>query len=126
LLDGLITIERFGNPSFIHIDTNGRSTAKPEDYALARKGLDAICAAMSSGQYQIVVMDEINVTLYFKLLTVQEVIQVIESKPDGVELVLTGRRVPQAILDRADYVTEMQERKHPYARGIQARQGIEY
>jgi len=126
LLDGRITIEQFGNPAFIHIDADGRSTAKPEDYALAQKGIDAIRSAMASGRYQIVVMDEINVALYFKLLTVQEVVAVVEDKPDGVELVLTGRRVPQELLDRADYVTEMKGHKHPYERGITARQGIEF
>jgi cob(I)alamin adenosyltransferase len=126
LLKGLITIEQFGRPSFIRVDKDGHSTATAEDVTLAQKGLEAIRGAMSSGQYQIVVMDEINVALYFKLLTVQEVVAVVDDKPDGVELVLTGRRVPQEILDRADYVTEMQEHKHPYERGIKARKGIEF
>ena len=126
LLDGLITIEQFGKPSFIHVDAEGHSTATAEDIALAQKGLSAIRRAMTSGQYQIVVMDEINVALYFKLLTLQEVVAAVEDKPVGVELVLTGRHVPQELIDRADYVTEMRELKHPYQRGIRARQGIEF
>jgi cob(I)alamin adenosyltransferase len=126
LLDGRITIEQFGRPTFIRVDADGHSTATKEDVTLAKKGLDAIRNAMSSGQYQIVVMDEINVALYFKLLAVQEVVAVVEDKPASVELVLTGRRVPQVLLDRADYVTEMTELKHPYQRGIKARQGIEF
>lgn len=127
LLNGAITIEQFGNPTFIHVDADGKdSTATPEDIALARKGIDAVRSAMLGGQYQIVVMDEINVALYFKLLTVQDVIDVLERKPADVELVLTGRRVPQEILNYADYVTEMREHKHPYQRGIRARQGIEF
>ncbi len=127
LLAGLIEIEQFGKPTFIHMDAKGQhSTATSKDIALAQKGLDAVCRAMLSGQYRIVVMDEINVALYFKLLTVQDVIAAIERKPVDVELVLTGRRVPEEILSRADYVTEMREHKHPYQHGIQARQGIEF
>jgi cob(I)alamin adenosyltransferase len=127
LLNGLITIEQFGKPSFIRLDADGqRSTATQQDVDLARKGIDAVCHAMSSGQFKIIVMDEINIVLYFKLLAVQDVIAVIEQKPDDVELVLTGRRVPQEIMRYADYITEMQEHKHPYQRGIQARKGIEF
>jgi cob(I)alamin adenosyltransferase len=81
---------------------------------------------MSSGRYEMVVLDEINVALYFRLLTVQEVLEVIDNKPEGLELVLTGRRVPDEILARADYVTEMREVRHPYQQGIKARKGIEF
>ncbi len=122
-----ITIERFGKPTFIHISADGTgSTATKEDVRLAREGLAAVRQAMLSGEYDLVVLDEINVALYFRLLTVQEVLEVIDQKPKGVELVLTGRRVPDEILARADYVTEMREVKHPYQRGIEARKGIEF
>jgi len=121
LLGDLITIEQFGKPTFVHVDQ-----ATPEDIRMARAGLSAARQAVHSGQYQIVVLDEINVALYFKLLTVQDVLQVIEEKPEEVELVLTGRRVPEEILARADYITEMKEGKHPYQQGILARKGIEY
>jgi cob(I)alamin adenosyltransferase len=121
MLGGLLTIEQFGKPTFIHV---GQAT--PEDARLAREGLAAARRAMLSGQYQIVVLDEVNVALYFELLTVQDVLDVIDDKPDGVELVLTGRRVPDEIVARADYVTEMQERRHPYQKGILARKGIEF
>ncbi len=120
-LNGRITIEQFGQPAFVYA---GQTT--PQDHSLAQKGLERVQEAMSSGAYQLVVLDEINVALYFNLLTVQDVLDLIEHKPDDVELVLTGRRVPEEILARADYVTEMQERKHPYQQGIQARRGIEF
>jgi cob(I)alamin adenosyltransferase len=81
---------------------------------------------MQSGVYQIVVLDEINIALYFELLTVEDVLAAINSKPEDVELVLTGRLVPQAILACADYITHMQETRHPYQRGILAREGIEF
>jgi cob(I)alamin adenosyltransferase len=120
-----ITIERFGRPTFVHLSADGTSSATEEDVRLARAGLDAARRAMSGGQYELVVLDEINVALYFRLLTVQEVLEVIDAKPEGVELVLTGRRVPDEILARADYVTEMREVRHPYQQGIKARKGIE-
>jgi cob(I)alamin adenosyltransferase len=117
----LLTIEQFGKPTFIHVDQ-----VTPEDVRMAREGLSAALRAMRSGEYQIVVLDEINVALHFKLLAVQDVLELIAAKPEGVELVLTGRRVPDEILARADYVTVMQEVKHPYQQGIQARKGIEF
>jgi cob(I)alamin adenosyltransferase len=122
-----ITIERFGQPTFVHISADGaRTTATEEDVRLAREGLAAARRAMEGGLYELVVLDEINVALYFQLLTVQEVLEVIDHKPEGVELVLTGRRVPDEILARADYVTEMHEVRHPYQQGIRARRGIEF
>jgi len=81
---------------------------------------------MLSGAYELVVLDEINVALYFEVLRLEDVLALIDIKPPEVELVLTGRRVPQEILDRADYVTEMREVAHPYQRGIRARKGIEF
>jgi cob(I)alamin adenosyltransferase len=117
----LLTIEQYGKPTFIHVDQ-----ATQEDVRLARAGLARACQAMLSGHYQIVVLDEINVALYFKLLTVSDVIELIDQKPGPVELVLTGRRVPDAILERADYVTVMQESRHPYQHGVPARKGIEF
>jgi cob(I)alamin adenosyltransferase len=121
LLAGRLTIEQYGKPSFIRADK-----VTPEDVRLAQEGLARACQAMRSATYDIVVLDEINVALFFDLVTVGDVLSVIDQKPDGVELVLTGRRVPDEILARADYVTVMQEAKHPYQQGIAARQGIEF
>jgi len=119
LLGGLIAIEQFGQATFVH-------QATPQDAALAQRGIEAVREAMLGGQYQIVVLDEVNVALHFRLLKVEDVLQLMDEKPPEVELVLTGRRVPKEIVDRADYVTEMCEIKHPYQRGILARQGIEF
>ena len=122
-----VTIERFGQPTFVRPSADGTgTTASPEDVRLAKAGLEAARRAMDSGRYELVVLDEINVALHFALLTVREVLEVIEAKPADVELVLTGRRVPPEILARADYVTEMRELRHPYQRGIKARRGIEF
>ena len=117
----LLTIEQYGKPTFVHANE-----VTDEDIRLAREGLDRVREAMLSGAYAIVVMDEINVALHFHLLTTREVIEVIDHKPEAVELVLTGRRVPDEILARADYDTVMREERHPYGRGILARKGIEF
>ena len=121
LLAPYLTIEQYGQPSFVHVHQ-----ATPEDIRMAHEGLDKARAAMLSGQYAIIVLDEVCVALHFELLTLDEVLSILDEKPTGVELVLTGRRAPEALLDRADLVTEMREVKHPYAKGVQARQGIEY
>ena len=121
LLGDRLTIEQYGKLSFIRA---GKAT--PEDARLAQEGLARACQAMLGSEYDIVILDEINVALFFDLLTVEDVLSAIDQKPDDVELVLTGRRVPQEILSRADYVTVMQEVKHPYQQGTAAREGIEF
>lgn len=117
----LITIEQFGRNSLVHV-----KEGTPEDRKAAQVGLRAARTAMTSGEYDIVVLDEINVALFFQLLTLQEVLDLIDAKPPHIELILTGRRVPQELIERADLVTEMREVKHPYQKGIGARRGIEY
>ena len=117
----LITIEQYGREAFVHT-----KKGTPEDVAAAREGLTKIRTALETGEYDIVVMDEINVALHFQLLSLGDVLEVMEARPHQVELILTGRRVPPEIVERADLVTEMREVKHPYQRKIRARQGIEY
>ena len=121
LLAPYLTIEQYGRPTFVHVHE-----ATPDDIRMAHEGLERARAAMHSGQYAIVVLDEVCMALHFELLTVDEVLAFLDEKPAGVELVLTGRRAPAALLARADLVTEMREVKHPYSQGVQARQGIEY
>jgi cob(I)alamin adenosyltransferase len=121
LLTPYLTIEQYGLPTFVHVHE-----ATPEDVRMAHEGLEKARAALHSGQYAIVVLDEVCVALHFELLTLEEIMVLLDERPAGVELVLTGRRAPAALLDRADLVSEMCEVKHPYAKGIQARKGIEY
>lgn len=121
LLSPYLTIEQYGLPTFVHVHQ-----ATPEDVRMAHEGLAKARAAMRSGEYAIVVLDEICVALHFELLTLDEVLAFLDERPAGVELVLTGRRAPEALLARADLVTEMREVKHPYNQGVQARKGIEY
>jgi len=115
-----ITVEQYGDVRCIR-----REEVTPEHVAQAHQGLERAREAMLSGRYDIVVLDEINVSIWFGLLTVEEVLTFIEQKPPDVELILTGRRAPQEIIDRADLVTEMREVKHYYQQGVMARKGIE-
>ena len=115
-----ITIEQFGKDTFIHVD---RST--PEDVSLAQSGLERATEVMLSGKYHIIILDEINVAIYFKLLSISEVIDFIHKKPRNIELILTGRKAPQELIEIADLVTEMREVKHYYQKNIPSREGIE-
>jgi len=116
-----ITLEQYGLDAWVHVDR-----VTPEHQAAAQAGLAKARQALLSGEYDIVILDEVNTALFFGVLTEEEVLELIDARPPNVELILTGRRAPQAIMDRADLVTEMREVRHPYSRGFQARQGIEF
>lgn len=120
-LSPLITIEQFGRKGFYHVTKD----PDKEDIQSARNGLDKCEKAMLSGKYRIIILDEINVTVYFKLLSEKDIHSFLDQKPKDVELVLTGRYAPDSFIKRADLVTEMKEVKHYYEKGIQARKGIE-
>ena len=114
-----ITVEQFGRGRFI----NGKPS--PEDMAAAQKGLKAIRSALSSGLYQVVIMEEGNVAAMCGLFPVDEILAIMSQKPGDVELVVTGRGADKRVIDRADLVTEMKSVKHYYQSGVMARMGIE-
>ena len=116
----LVEIEQYGDPRCIR-----REEVTPEHVARAREGLARARAKMLGGEVDVLVLDEINVSLWFGLLELADVLALLDERPPGVELVLTGRRAPAELVERADLVTEMREVKHYYARGITARKGIE-
>ncbi|KJS81038.1 MAG: cobinamide adenolsyltransferase [Peptococcaceae bacterium BICA1-8] len=98
----------------------------PQEYLdLMKQGLAMALDGVTSGEYDLVVLDEINVAVYFELIDVEDVVKLIKSKGPQVELVLTGRNCPQEIMDLANLVTEMREIKHYYTEGVEARIGIE-
>ena len=98
----------------------------PQEYLhLMKQGLDMALDGVISGEYDLVVLDEINVAVYFELIKVDDVVKLIKRKGPQVELVLTGRNCPQAVMDLANLVTEMREIKHYYKEGVEARIGIE-
>lgn len=98
----------------------------PEEIEQAELALKTAHQAMLSGKYDMVVLDEVNVAVYFKLIPLDAVIQLIKEKPPGVDLILTGRYAEISVIERADLVTEMLKIKHPYDKGVKARKGIEY
>ena len=115
-----ITIEQYGQPDFC---VPGK--VSPDDLRLAAEGFRKAKGALDSGEFDIVVLDEINTALYFKLLEVNDVLGLMRSKPPAVELVLTGRYAPEEVIDAADLVTEMKEIKHYFEAGVDSRAGIE-
>jgi cob(I)alamin adenosyltransferase len=116
----LITLEQYGDPRCIR-----REEVTAEHVAQAHRGLERARKAMLSGDYDLIVLDEINVSIWFGLLETEEVLALLDQKPEHVEVVLTGRRAPQALIDRADLVTEMREVKHYCQQDVTARWGIE-
>ena len=94
--------------------------------AAAREALQRAKAELQSGLWDLVILDEINYAVKFGLLNLADVIEIIEAKPQGVHLLLTGRDARPEIIARADLVTEMCAVKHPYEHGIKAQQGIEF
>lgn len=98
----------------------------PADYlALMKTGISRAKEAVTSGKYDIVILDELNVALFFELVSLSDVQAILDHKLSNVEVVLTGRGALKEIIERADLVTEMKEIKHYYNQGIEARLGIE-
>ena len=97
-----------------------------EDIEEAQKALKLAREVVMSGEYDIVILDEVNVALHFGLVELEDVLDLIRNKPEHVELVLTGRRAPEELIEVADLVTDMREVKHPYRRGMPPRPGIEF
>lgn len=111
----------FGRPDFY-----GPSDIRDEDLKLGREALKASVDAITGGRYDLVVLDEINTAAAWNLIETADVLKLIDSKPPGVELILTGRYASQLIIDKADYATELVSMKHPFDRGAPAREGIDY
>ena len=120
-LGGLVTIETYGSGTFM---PPGKKL-DPAEVERARDGLARAREAMLSGSYQIVVLDEINVAVHFGLLAVKDVLAVIQEKPEGLELVLTGYGAPPPLIDAADLVSVVKAVKHYFDKGVKARPGIE-
>lgn len=91
-----------------------------------RLGLNYTIEAVKSEEWDLVIMDEIMAAVNYGYLPLKEVVELVKSKPLKVELVLTGRDAPAKLIELADYVSEIAERKHPLKKGVRARAGIEY
>ncbi len=115
------SFKTFGQEEFVD-PTN----VKPEEREQARQALKEAQRAVLSGEYDLVVLDEVNVAVAWKLVDIDEVIELIKKKPENVELILTGRYADEKLIELADLVTEMTEVKHPYQKGVTSRSGIDY
>jgi cob(I)alamin adenosyltransferase len=114
-----VTLKRFGEKNYV------LKPGQAKDRQAARQALAWSQKILRSGRFDVVVLDEVFLALFFKLLPVSAVVELLKNKPQNVELILTGRRAPERIIRLADYVTEMKEIKHPYKHGLLARKGIE-
>ncbi len=124
--------KRFGEDSF-RIIPMGRGFVKigaekpdPEDVRLVEEAWRFASEKFRSGDYDMVILDEINYAIGYKMLDVQKVVEALKRKPEMVHVILTGRNAHPDLVAIADLVTEMREVKHPYQQGIQAQRGIEY
>jgi cob(I)alamin adenosyltransferase len=115
----LIRVKQYGRRCFI------REKPDKEDVRLAREGLADIKKRMLSGRYHILILDEANIAIFYKLFSAAALLKLLAALPEHVEVIITGRNADAKIIERADLVTEMREIKHYYQRGIQARMGIE-
>ncbi len=115
-----VTLIQTGRPDYVYPDK-----IIPEDRSEAERGLAAARNAVLSGEFDLVILDELNVALSFGLVPLAPVLDLIEFRPSHVELVFTGRNPPQELIDKADLVTEMVEIRHQYQKGVLARKGID-
>ena len=114
-------LEHFGGQGWVR-----KGELQEEHILEARKAFIRAQEIITSGEWDIVILDEIVNALWFELIPESEVLELIDMKPPHVELVLTGRNASKLLIEKADLVTEMVLRKHPFEKGITARLGIEY
>ena len=115
------TIEQYGLDTFVE-----KNNPSEKDRELARRGMERAGQVISSGDYDMVILDEINVAIDHGLVRPDDVYDLLKGKPEEVELILTGRYAPFELIRIADLVSEVKEVKHHYTKGVPARKGIEY
>jgi cob(I)alamin adenosyltransferase len=116
-----ISIEQFGGDEFVY----KKELPGQVELDKAKKGLQTAKEKMLSGEFELIILDEAIIAIYFKLIESKDLIEIINAKPENVELILTGRYCPDELIQLADLVTEMKEVKHYYEKGIISRRGIE-
>ena len=102
------------------------NSPREEHEKYAAEALRICREKINSGNYNVVILDEVNYAINLGLIDVQEIIKLIKEKPSNLDLVLTGRDVKEEIVELADLVTEMKEIKHPFKSGIKAKKGIDF
>lgn len=115
-----IEIHQFGRDCFIYNEPTEK------DILAANKGLNICKEVLEKGKHDLVILDELNIALYYKLFNIEDVINILNNRKSNVEVVITGRYAPEELIELADLVTEMKEVKHYYNNGVEAREGIEF
>ena len=115
----LITVRQYGRECFI------RRKPDADDVAHARSGIDHARQVVQSKEYDVVILDEANVAVFFHLIPAETIVDIIRTRPSEVDLIITGRYADDSVIESADLVTEMREVKHYYSEGVLARRGIE-
>lgn len=110
-----------GRPDFVD-----RTSPDPVDVSEAQRGFQEAVRILEAGKHDLVVLDEILVAIDYGMLSAFQTLETLSSRPAHVEVIMTGRGAPPEIMEYADYVTEMVERKHPFRKGVQGRKGAEY
>lgn len=116
-----LLIENFG-PAYL-VDMNNVS---PDEQAQGRAALDRARELMLGGEYDVIILDEANVAVGWHLIEIDDLMDLVTQRPADVELIITGRYAHGRLIEAADLVTEMRQIKHPYEKGILAREGIDY
>ena len=114
-----IKVKQFGLGKFI------KGNPSPEDIVAGQEGLQLIRDLIKEGKHDLIIIEEGNVAVMCNLFGEEELLKIIDSKPEGLELVITGRGATEKMIEKADLVTEMKEIKHYYSKGVMARVGIE-
>ncbi|MCB1485965.1 MAG: cob(I)yrinic acid a,c-diamide adenosyltransferase [Bauldia sp.] len=125
-----VALEKFGD--LVSINTMGEGFTwetqdRQRDLAAARAAWERAKELITGGKYKLVLLDELNIVLRYGYLPVEEVVAfLVDEKPDDVHVIVTGRNAPDALIEAADLVTEMEMVKHPFRSGVKAQLGIEY
>jgi cob(I)alamin adenosyltransferase len=99
---------------------------KEDHQKIAKEAIRISNEKIQSGKYDIVILDEVNYAVNLNLISLDDVLNLIKSKPENVDLVLTGNYAKEEVIEVADLVTEMKEIKHPFQKGIKAKEGIDF
>jgi cob(I)alamin adenosyltransferase len=117
-------LEVFGETSAYDVCADQRHS--PELHSDCARNFETARTLILSAKYDLVILDELNIVLFYDFLSAEDVLSVLREKPERTEVVITGRYAPEWLIDAADLVTEMREIKHPSSNGVRARKGIEY
>jgi len=115
-----VKIEQYGEDCMIN------RSPEEEDFKRAKIGLETIKSVLESGEYDLVILDEVTIALYYKLIDEKDLIDILNARAENVEVVITGRYASDEIMELADLVTEMKEIKHYYKKGVLSRAGIDH